>query len=74
MRRDQLTELAVAGQRKDWWADYTNLLPPGTGTYLGLEATAEHARGYAAHTMPALVQTPDYAEAFFKVTRSELEG
>jgi hypothetical protein len=48
------------------------LLPAETGTYLGLEAAAEHVRGYAGHVVPALIQTSAYAEAFFKVTRPEL--
>lgn len=74
VRREQLTELAVAGQRKDRWAYYANLLPAGTSTYLGVESTAEHVRGYAAHAVPALLQTPGYAEAFFKATRPELRA
>lgn len=73
-RREQLTEMAVAGQRKDWWANYASLLPPGTSTYLGLEGAAEHVRGFAAHTVPALLQTRGYAEAFFKATRPELNA
>lgn len=72
VRREQLMEMAQAGQRNGWWACYASLLPAGTGTYLGLEATAEHVRGYAAYTVPALIQTAAYAEAFFKATRPEL--
>ena len=72
LQRERLTEMAVAGRRKDWWAKYANLLPAGTGTYLGLEATAERVRGFAADAVPGLLQTRGYAEAFFKATRPEL--
>lgn len=72
-QRKELTEMAVAGQRKDWWTDYASLLPAGTGTYLGLEGAAEHVRAFAAHTVPALVQTAGYAEAFLRATRPELD-
>lgn len=74
VRREQLTEMALAGQRNGWWAYYGSLLPAGTGTYLGLEATAERLRGYAAHTVPGLLQTPGYAEAFFEATYPKLEA
>jgi transcriptional regulator with XRE-family HTH domain len=74
VRREQLMEMALAGQRNGWWAYYASLLPAGTGTYLGLEATAEHVRGYSAHAVPALLQTSAYAEAFIKATRPELSA
>lgn len=72
-QRMDLTAIAAAGRRKDWWTDYANLLPAGTGTYLGLEGAAEHVRGFAAHTVPALLQTAGYAEAFLKAIRPELD-
>ena len=71
-QREQLAEMAVAGQRKDWRASYANLLPADTSTYLGLEAAAEQVRGFAAHAVPGALQTPGYAEAFFTATRPEL--
>lgn len=71
-QRKELKDMAVAGQRKDWWAGYADLLPAGTGTYLGLEGAAEHVRGLAVQAVPALLQTRGYAEAFFKATRPEL--
>ena len=71
-RRTRLMEMAMAGQRKDFWADYASLLPAGTGTYLGLEAAAEHVREFAAHAVPGCLQTPGYAEAFFRAIRPEL--
>lgn len=64
----------MTGQIKDWWAGYASLLPAGTGTYLGLEAAAEHVREFAAHTVPGRLQTPGYAQAFFKATRPELSA
>lgn len=71
-QREQLRETALAGQRKDRGAEYASLLPAKTGAYLGLEAEAEQVRGFAAHSMPPLVQAPGYAEAFFRATRTDL--
>lgn len=73
-RRKQLTEMAMAGQHKEWWADHGGLLPAATAAYLGLEATAMHVRGFTAHAVPALLQTPAYAKAFFKASRPELDA
>lgn len=72
-QREELTEMAMVGQRKDYWTDCAAFLPAETGTYLGLEAAAEHVRGYAAHAIHGLLQTRGYAEAFFKATRPELD-
>jgi transcriptional regulator with XRE-family HTH domain len=69
----QLTDLAREGQRSSWWTDHKNLLPPGFGRYLDLEATASAVDIYAAQTIPGLLQTADYAHALTRLTRPDLK-
>lgn len=71
-QRDRLTELALDGERKNWWADCSPLLPADAGHYLNLEAAASHVRLYAAHSIPSLLQTRSYAAAYLRATRPEL--
>jgi hypothetical protein len=71
-QRRFLADLARAGQRKGWWADCEELLPAGTGTYLGLEAEASALRAFCAGTVHGLLQTDDYARAVITASRPEL--
>jgi transcriptional regulator with XRE-family HTH domain len=71
-RRRELADLAREGQRRGWWADYRDLLPPGAGHYLDLETAAQQICSYSAHAVPDLVQTPDYAAAVVRATRRDL--
>ncbi len=72
--RTFLADLARQGQRKGWWADCEELLPAGTGTYLGLEAEASAQRAFCAGTVHGLVQTDDYARAVITARRPELSA
>lgn len=67
--RRLLAALAQAGREQSWWTAYNDLLPRGTARYLGMEATASLVRSYSAHTIPALLQTADYAAALCQATR-----
>jgi transcriptional regulator with XRE-family HTH domain len=71
-RRRELRDLAREGQRRAWWADYRDLLPPGAGHYLDLETAAQQIRCYSSNAVPELVQTPGYAAAFVRATRRAL--
>ncbi len=68
--RRYLADLAREGQRKGWWAEYDDLLPPGTGAYLGLESAAEAVCTFAVQTIPSLLQTRDYAAAVIRAARA----
>jgi transcriptional regulator with XRE-family HTH domain len=70
-RRD-LADSARAGQRKEWWWDDRDLLPAGTGMYLGLEPTALTVCSYSPYTIPDLLQTSDYTAALIRATRPGL--
>jgi transcriptional regulator with XRE-family HTH domain len=67
-----LTDLAREGQRKGWWTEHQDLLPPGAGTHLGLEAAAAASRTFATQVLPGLVQTSEYAAARWKAARPYL--
>jgi transcriptional regulator with XRE-family HTH domain len=68
-QRRLLTDMAREGQRKEWWTEYAELVPPGTGHVIGLEAATSQIRCYAVQTVPGLLQTADYAAAVHRATR-----
>src|SRR6266571_79837 len=53
-RRRLLMDMAREGQRKGWWMAYDDVLPPGAGTYLGLEAEAAALLGFHERVLPGL--------------------
>jgi transcriptional regulator with XRE-family HTH domain len=71
-QRALLADLAREGQRRGWWWEYEDLLPAGSGNYLGLEAEACTLRAFEVQLIPDLLQTPDYARAVIAAGRPEL--
>ena len=71
-QRRQFMDSAREGQRKGWWAGSDELLPAGTGSYLGLEAEASALRVFQAQVVPELVRTQAYARAVVAASRPEL--
>jgi transcriptional regulator with XRE-family HTH domain len=67
--RSQLADLAREGQRKGWWDDHPDIIPPALRTYYGLESAAVLIRAYAPHAIPDLLQTPAYALAAARAAR-----
>ncbi len=72
-QRRRFMDSAREGQRKGWWAGSDELLPAGTGTYLGLEAEARALRTFQAQLVPDLVRTEAYARAVVTASRPELD-
>ncbi len=72
-QRRALMDLAREGQRKGWWVGSDDLLPAGTGTYLGLEAEASDLRAFQSQVIHGLVRTAEYARAVIEARRPELE-
>jgi transcriptional regulator with XRE-family HTH domain len=68
-QRRLLADMAREGLRKEWWTEFAELVPPGTGHIIGLEAAASQIRTYAVQTVPGLLQTPDYAAAVHRATK-----
>jgi transcriptional regulator with XRE-family HTH domain len=58
--REKLMRLARESQQKSWWQEYGELRTP---TYVGLEAAATSILEYESGSVPALLQTSDYARA-----------
>jgi transcriptional regulator with XRE-family HTH domain len=68
-QRDRLIELARESRQKGWWQAYRDTLEPHLATYLSLEHETSEMRLYRISRIPGLLQTPDYARAFFAATR-----
>jgi hypothetical protein len=58
---DYLLSLTRASRQHHWSDQYPDAIPDTAREYLGLEASAATIYTYATHTIPALLQTPDYA-------------
>jgi DNA-binding XRE family transcriptional regulator len=71
-QRRSLADTARAGQRKESWWDYRDLLPAGAGMYIGMEATASTVCSYSPCTVPDLLQSSDYTAALIRATRPGL--
>lgn len=70
-QRQALTDLARHGQREDWCSAAAGLLTPEALRYLGLETAATRIRVFAAHAIPGLLQTHDYATAAWQAARPD---
>jgi transcriptional regulator with XRE-family HTH domain len=71
--RSQLADLAREGQRKGWWDDHHDIIPPALRTCYGLESAAILIRAYAPHAIPDLLQTPGYALAATRAARPGID-
>jgi transcriptional regulator with XRE-family HTH domain len=61
--REQLLRLAEQANRRRWWHQYRDILPPWFRTYIGMEQSAKLIRAYEPLFVPGLLQTPQYAAA-----------
>ncbi|MBL7487285.1 helix-turn-helix domain-containing protein [Frankia sp. AgB1.9] len=50
---------------REWWQEYTDVVPAGSGQFFGLEDGAAHIRTHNTSLIPGLLQTADYARALF---------
>lgn len=62
-----LLALARASKAGNWQEHYADVLLPGFGLYLDIEATARTLRTYDAELIHGLLQTPDYTSAVIDV-------
>ena len=70
--RQLLADLATEGQGRSWWSTCSDLLPDDNGRYLSLEASARVVRSYSTQTVPAVLQTADYAAAVCQAARPHM--
>lgn len=61
--RTELLTLARQANKSGWWQQFGDIAPPWFLSYLGLEDAASLIRSYEVQSVPALLQTPEYARA-----------
>jgi transcriptional regulator with XRE-family HTH domain len=64
--RNRLFELARRGNERGWWKKYAGLIGGEYADLIGLEEEARAIRAYGQELVPGLLQTSDYARAFFR--------
>src|SRR5215469_11471508 len=67
--RAHLAELARRVNERGWWQKYAGLIGTNYADLIGLEAEARTIRSYEQELVPGLLQTPEYAQAVFRVGR-----
>lgn len=72
--RQRLVDLAIVGRRGSWLVTDREVLPPGLGRYVELEAAATAVCGFASQLIPGLLQTSEYAAISCRIGRPELEA
>lgn len=64
---DVLVGLARESKSEGWWQAYGDVVPHWFELYVGMEAAAGRLRNYDSNLIPGLLQTPEYAEAVFRL-------
>jgi transcriptional regulator with XRE-family HTH domain len=61
--RAYLERLARESNKRGWWQDYGDTIPPYYADFIGLEADASYMKTWEPCLVPGLLQTPEYARA-----------
>jgi transcriptional regulator with XRE-family HTH domain len=61
--RAYLERLARESNKRGWWQDYGDTIPPYYADFIGLETDASYIKTWEATIIPGLLQTPEYARA-----------
>jgi hypothetical protein len=62
-RRAYLERLARDSNKRGWWQDYGDTIPPYYADFIGLETDANYIKTWEPTIVPGLLQTPEYARA-----------
>jgi hypothetical protein len=68
--RAHLAELARRLNERGWWQKYAGLIGSDYADLISLEAEARAIRAYEQELVPGLLQTPEYAQAVIRATRT----
>ena len=66
--RQKLLALTHAASARDWWQQYSDVLPRWLELYIGLERAASIIRTYQLQFIHGLMQTEDYARAVMLIS------
>jgi len=61
--RAYLERLARDSNKRGWWQDYGDTIPPYYADFIGLETDASYIKTWEPTLVPGLLQTPEYARA-----------
>lgn len=61
--RAYLERLARESNKRGWWQDYGDTIPPHYADFIGLETDASYIKTWEPATIPGLLQTSEYAKA-----------
>ncbi len=61
--RAYLERLARESNKRGWWQDYGDTIPPYYADFIGLESDASYIKTWEPTIVPGLLQTPGYARA-----------
>jgi transcriptional regulator with XRE-family HTH domain len=67
--RESLLNLARASREKAWWAEFRDVVRPGS--YIAMESEASVIRNWEPDVVPGLLQTEAYMRALFGVHNEE---
>jgi len=62
--REEIEELAIRARARPWWREYPDIFE---NEFPGFENDAERIRVFMPLTLPGLLQTQEYAEAFMRI-------
>ena len=61
--RAYLERLARESNKRGWWQDYGDTIPPYYADFIGLETDASYIKTWEPTAVPGILQTPEYARA-----------
>jgi transcriptional regulator with XRE-family HTH domain len=64
--RAYLERLARESNKRGWWQDYGDTIPPYYADFIGLESDASYIKTWEPTSIPGLLQTPEYAQAVMR--------
>lgn len=62
--REEIEELAIRARARPWWREYPDIFE---NEFPGFENDAQRIRVFMPLTLPGLLQTQEYAEAFMRI-------